>query len=71
MYSMLNVALKYRKAFHLLSIREVAFRREMIQKTTHGINDEDWDYVESVLPLLELFYKSTIRLSGSLFLIQE
>lgn len=67
MYSMLTVALKYRKAFHKLSVREVTFRREMEEKTTHGITDGDWDYVESVLPLLELFYKSTIRLSGSLY----
>lgn len=67
MYSMLTVALKYRKAFHKLSVREVTFRREMEEKTTHGITDGDWDYVESVLLLFELFYKYTIRLSGSLY----
>ena len=66
MYSMLMVALKYRPAFHKLSVREVTFRREMEEKTMHGIIDGDWVYVELVLPLFELFYKSTIRLSGSL-----
>ncbi|KAK2408991.1 zinc finger BED domain-containing protein RICESLEEPER [Trifolium repens] len=66
-YLMLNVAVKYKNAFDLFYIRDPSFQHEMLLKSADGLQEKDWDYVISVLPLLELFYKSTTRLSGSLY----
>ncbi|GAU18437.1 hypothetical protein TSUD_231750, partial [Trifolium subterraneum] len=66
-YLMLKVAVEYKKAFDLLYIRYHLFRHEMLLKSVDGLQEKDWAYVISVLPLLELYYKSTTRLSGSLY----
>jgi hypothetical protein len=66
-YLMLNVAVKYKNAFDLFYIRDHTFQNEMLLRSENGLQEKDWDYVISVLPLLELFYKSTTRLSGSLY----
>jgi hypothetical protein len=64
---MLNFAVKYKNAFDLLYIRDCTFRNEMLLKSVDGLQENDWDYVILVLSFLELFYKSTTRLSGSLY----
>ncbi|CAI8607338.1 unnamed protein product [Vicia faba] len=64
-YSMLKVALQYQKYFDLLYARDKTFHEEM-DKMNEGVKKEDWAYVASMFPLLEMFYNSINHLSGSL-----
>lgn len=38
-----------------------------MDKTNQVVKKEDWTYVASVVPLLDMFYKSTNHLSKSLY----
>ena len=68
-YLMLQAALKYKTAFDLLKIADAKFVKELSKKNGgKGVpNEEDWNYASSVLPFLKMFYDSTMRISGSLY----
>ena len=59
-YLMLEGAEKFEKAFERLKIYEKAFLEEDIPTS------KDWEVVRTLVPFLSLFYKATLRLSGSL-----
>lgn len=63
-YLMLESAVKFKKAFDNLIIRDSSCYKEMM-KVSGGPNDEDWRRVSHFLPILKIFYDATLMLSGS------
>lgn len=59
-YLMLDSALKVRKAFDLLGIKDKAYRDEMADNFP---NDGDWSYAEGLIPFLESFCETTLKIS--------
>ncbi|CAA7062153.1 unnamed protein product [Microthlaspi erraticum] len=64
-YLMLDSALKVRKAFDLLEVKDRAYRVEMADDLP---SDTDWSYAEGLVPFLESFYETTVKISGSLYI---
>ncbi|XP_020249166.1 zinc finger BED domain-containing protein RICESLEEPER 2-like [Asparagus officinalis] len=68
-YLMLNVALKYEKAFERYGEEDPLFRFELSNGNgAHGMPlEDDWVNVRRLCILLEKFYKLTLLVSGSLY----
>ncbi|XP_057760442.1 zinc finger BED domain-containing protein RICESLEEPER 2-like [Arachis stenosperma] len=66
-YQMLEVALKHRKAFELLALKDNTYIGEMNGGKGRGVPpDSDWEYTESIVPFLRVFSDATIHVSGTL-----
>nr|XP_025677812.1 zinc finger BED domain-containing protein RICESLEEPER 2-like [Arachis hypogaea] len=71
-YQMLEVALKHRKAFELLALKDNAYIGEMNGGKGKGVpSDSDWEYAESIVPFLRVFSDATIRVSGTLYVTSD
>ncbi|XP_052119311.1 zinc finger BED domain-containing protein RICESLEEPER 2 [Arachis duranensis] len=67
-YQMLEVALKHRKAFELLALKDNTYIGEMNGGKGRGVpSDSDWEYAESIVPFLRVFSDATICISGTLY----
>ncbi|KAJ0814661.1 putative ribonuclease H-like superfamily, hAT-like transposase, RNase-H [Helianthus annuus] len=64
-YLMLESAVKFKKAFSNLLLKDSSCEKE-IRKCVGGlIHEDDWIDVTSLLPFLKIFYEATLRFSGS------
>ncbi|KAL0724593.1 hypothetical protein Bca4012_039192 [Brassica carinata] len=63
-YLMLESAIKVRKAFDLLELKDRVYRQEMASLPSHV----DWSYAEGLVPFLQSFYETTVKISGSLYI---
>ncbi|GMI64575.1 DAYSLEEPER [Hibiscus trionum] len=63
-YSMLKIALVFKKAFRNLKTKYLPYTKKL-RKVGGAPDDEDWDKVSSFLPFLEIFYETTLSFSGS------
>ncbi|XP_077228339.1 zinc finger BED domain-containing protein RICESLEEPER 2-like [Tasmannia lanceolata] len=63
-YLMLEIALKFRKAFERFGEEDVLFMAELKDGCP---NDDDWDNARVLTQFLKSFYEATLRLSGSLY----
>ncbi|XP_072088098.1 zinc finger BED domain-containing protein RICESLEEPER 2-like [Arachis hypogaea] len=71
-YQMLEVALKHRKAFELLALKDNTYIGEMNGGKGRGVpSDSDWEYAESIVPFLRVFSDATIRVSGTLYVTSD
>ncbi|KAK8489417.1 hypothetical protein V6N12_037560 [Hibiscus sabdariffa] len=62
---MLETALKFKKAFDNLYTKGGAYCKEL--RRHFGLpDDDDWRRVEAFLPFLQIFYETTLKVSGSL-----
>ncbi|XP_020989632.1 zinc finger BED domain-containing protein RICESLEEPER 2-like [Arachis duranensis] len=69
---MLEVALKHRKAFELLALKDNTYIGEMNGGKGRGVpSDSDWEYAESIVPFLRVFSDATIRVSGTLYVTSD
>ncbi|XP_073223488.1 zinc finger BED domain-containing protein RICESLEEPER 2-like [Cicer arietinum] len=65
-YLMLVIAVKYKKAFDLLEISDAKYVKELSKEKGPGVPlSKDWDFVNTVLPFLRIFYYATMRIFGS------
>ncbi|XP_021762459.1 zinc finger BED domain-containing protein RICESLEEPER 2-like [Chenopodium quinoa] len=65
-YLMLKTALVFMKAFKNMKTKLSPYTKELIKQPVGGApDDEDWNKIQSFLPLLEIFYNATLKLSGS------
>ncbi|XP_027932002.1 zinc finger BED domain-containing protein RICESLEEPER 2-like [Vigna unguiculata] len=63
-YLMLDVAFKHKMAFVELEFYDTKYANEL-GKGIGLPSYEDWEYVESILPFLSIFYEATLRISGN------
>ncbi|KAL4367731.1 hypothetical protein GQ457_05G022200 [Hibiscus cannabinus] len=64
-YLMLETALKFKKAFDNLYTKGGAYCKEL--RRHFGVpDDDDWRRVEAFLPFLQIFYETTLKVSGGL-----
>ncbi|XP_057744911.1 zinc finger BED domain-containing protein RICESLEEPER 2-like [Arachis stenosperma] len=71
-YQMLEVALKHRKAFELLAMKDNTYIGEMNGGKGRGVpSDLDWEYAESIVPFLQVFSDATICVSGTLYVTSD
>ncbi|XP_057759636.1 zinc finger BED domain-containing protein RICESLEEPER 2-like [Arachis stenosperma] len=71
-YQILEVALKHRKAFELLALKDNTYIGEMNGGKRRGVpSDSDWEYAESIVPFLRVFNDATIRVSGALYVTSD
>ncbi|KAL4313239.1 hypothetical protein GQ457_01G027380 [Hibiscus cannabinus] len=64
-FLMLETALKFKKAFDNLYTKGGAYCKEL--RRHFGVPDyDDWRRVEAFLPFLQIFYETTLKVSGSL-----
>ncbi|XP_072081090.1 zinc finger BED domain-containing protein RICESLEEPER 2-like [Arachis hypogaea] len=71
-YQILEVALKHRKAFELLALKDNTYIGEMNGGKGRGVpSDSDWEYDESIVPFLRVFSDATIRVSGTLYVTSD
>ncbi|XP_077211612.1 zinc finger BED domain-containing protein RICESLEEPER 1-like isoform X1 [Tasmannia lanceolata] len=63
-YLMLEIALKFQKAFERFGEEDVLFMAELKDGCP---NDDDWDNARVLTQFLKSFYEATLRLSGSLY----
>ena len=61
---MLDAALKHKNAFDELEFHDTKYANEL-GKGIGLPSYEDWEYVESILPFLNIFYEATLRISGT------
>ncbi|XP_031247250.1 zinc finger BED domain-containing protein RICESLEEPER 2-like [Pistacia vera] len=68
---MLDVALKFQKAFDLLEIQDAKYKDDLSSRErSRGVPTcTDWDYAQYLLPFLKVFYDATVRVYGSLYVI--
>ncbi|XP_031264273.1 zinc finger BED domain-containing protein RICESLEEPER 2-like [Pistacia vera] len=68
-YLMLDVALKFQKAFELLEIQDSKYKDELTRgEKSRGLPmPSDWEYACYLLPFLKVFYDATLHVLGSLF----
>lgn len=64
-YLMLDSAIKVRKAFDFLELKDKSYRLEMVDSLP---SDADWSYAEGLVPFLQSFYETTVKISGSLYI---
>ncbi|XP_012574105.2 zinc finger BED domain-containing protein RICESLEEPER 2-like [Cicer arietinum] len=65
-YLMLVTAVKYKKAFDLLEIADAKYVKELSKDKGPRVPlSKDWDFANTVLPFLRIFYDATVRISGS------
>jgi len=65
-FLILECALKFRKAFSNLESKGGLYIKEM-RKHGGPPNNDDWKKVGALLPFLRIFYDTTLKLSGSLY----
>ncbi|KAL4339869.1 hypothetical protein GQ457_08G027390 [Hibiscus cannabinus] len=64
-FLMLETALKFKKAFDNLYTKGGAYCKEL--RRHFGVpDDDDWRRVKAFLPFLQIFYETTLKVSGSL-----
>ncbi|XP_031255800.1 zinc finger BED domain-containing protein RICESLEEPER 2-like [Pistacia vera] len=70
-YLMLDVAIKFQKAFELLEIQDIKYRDKLTRgEKSWGLPmPSDWEYARYLLSFLKVFYDATLRVLGSLFVI--
>ncbi|KAL9235748.1 hypothetical protein vseg_010485 [Gypsophila vaccaria] len=61
---MLESALKFKKAFGLLYVKDSTLQKEM-GKIGDNLTSEEWKEVSYLLPFLKVFYDATLKMSGS------
>ena len=61
---MLDAALKHKKAFDELEFHDTKYANEL-GKGIGLPSYEDWEYVESILPFMSIFYEALMRISGT------
>jgi hypothetical protein len=71
-YTMLNVAMKYERAFDLMIDEDSNFVTYLCddgpEKKGLGLpNDDDWANVRHLIKFLKVFYNVTMQISGSLY----
>ncbi|XP_031281680.1 zinc finger BED domain-containing protein RICESLEEPER 2-like [Pistacia vera] len=68
-YLMLEVTIKFQKAFELLEIEDSKYSDELSSgERFRGLPTcIDWEYARYFLPFLKVFYDTTLRVSGSLY----
>ncbi|RYR15816.1 hypothetical protein Ahy_B04g072761 [Arachis hypogaea] len=65
---MLEVALKHRKAFKLLTLKDNTYIREMSGGKGIGVpSDSDWEYAESIVPSM----MASVRISSTLYVTSD
>ncbi|XP_012570906.1 zinc finger BED domain-containing protein RICESLEEPER 2-like [Cicer arietinum] len=65
-YLMLVTVVKYQKAFDLLETVDAKYVKELSRdKGLEVPLSKDWDFANTVLPFLKIFYDSTMHISGS------
>ncbi|XP_027155111.1 zinc finger BED domain-containing protein RICESLEEPER 2-like [Coffea eugenioides] len=74
-FLMLEAALKFQKAFELLETVDSKYVEELTPQSENdtrksskmrGVPTEmDWEYAKDLLPFLQIFYDSTVKMSGS------
>ncbi|MED6222652.1 hypothetical protein PIB30_118787 [Stylosanthes scabra] len=71
-FHMLDVALKHRKAYELLALKDNSYIAELGGGKGIGVpSNADWEYVQSIIPFLRLFNDATICISGSLYVTSD
>ncbi|XP_077251858.1 zinc finger BED domain-containing protein RICESLEEPER 2-like [Tasmannia lanceolata] len=63
-YLILEIALKFRKAFERFEEEDALFLTELKEESPY---DVDWDNARVLTQFLKTFYEATLRLSGSLY----
>ena len=63
-YLMLDFAFKHKMGFVELEFYDTKYANEL-GKGIGLPSHEDWEYVESILPFLSIFYEATLRISGN------
>ncbi|XP_052116465.1 zinc finger BED domain-containing protein RICESLEEPER 2-like [Arachis duranensis] len=67
-----EVALKHRKEFELLALKDNTYIGEMNGGKGRGVpSDSDWEYAESIVPFLRVFNDASIRVSGTLYVTSD
>ena len=61
---MLEFAMKFKKAFANLLLRDSSLQNEMV-KFSGNLANTEWNQVASFLPFLKTFYDVTLKLLGS------
>ncbi|XP_076937151.1 zinc finger BED domain-containing protein RICESLEEPER 2-like [Bidens hawaiensis] len=64
-YLMLEFAVKFKKAFSNLLLKDSSCEKEMRKCEGGLLHEDDWISVTSLLPFLKIFYEATLRFSGS------
>ncbi|KAJ0915548.1 putative transcription factor/ chromatin remodeling BED-type(Zn) family [Helianthus annuus] len=64
-YLMLESAIKFKKAFSNLLLKDSGCEKEIRKGVGSLIHEDDWIDVTSLLPFLKIFYEATLRFSGS------
>ncbi|XP_074267907.1 zinc finger BED domain-containing protein RICESLEEPER 2-like [Silene latifolia] len=63
-YLMLDIAIKFKKAFGCLLVKDSNLQKEM-KKVGDYLTIDEWKQVSYFLPFLKIFYDATLKLSGS------
>ncbi|XP_076946847.1 zinc finger BED domain-containing protein RICESLEEPER 1-like, partial [Bidens hawaiensis] len=64
-YLMLESAVKFKKVFSNLLLKDSSCEKEMKKCEGGLIHEDGWISVTSLLPFLKIFYEATLRFSGS------
>ncbi|XP_074297522.1 zinc finger BED domain-containing protein RICESLEEPER 2-like [Silene latifolia] len=63
-YLMLDIAIKFKKAFGCLLLKDSNLQKEM-KKVGEYLTTDEWKQVSYFLPFLKIFYDATLKMSGS------
>lgn len=64
-YLMFEFAIKVRKTFYFLELKDRAYRHEIADSLPSHV---DWSYAEGLVPFLRSFYETTVKIFGSLYI---
>lgn len=64
-YLMFESAIKVRKAFYFLELKDRAYKHEMTDSLPSHV---DWSYTEGLVPFLQSLYETIVKISGSLYI---
>lgn len=62
---MFESAIKVRKAFYFLELKDRAYKHEMTDSLPSHV---DWSYTEGLVPFLQSLYETIVKISGSLYI---